>query len=82
MKTPLRIWATVVATLFFVSTASQRAAAWGDEGHEVVALVAQTYLTPAVRKKVDALLAADSDPLTAHTMASEATWADKLREAK
>jgi hypothetical protein len=80
MKVPIRIWATVVATLVFVATATQRAAAWGDEGHEVVALIAQTYLTPAVRKKVDALLAADSDPLTAHTMPAAATWADKLRE--
>jgi hypothetical protein len=43
-------------------------------------LIAQPYLTPAVRKKVDALLAADSDSLTAHNMASAATWADRLRE--
>jgi hypothetical protein len=57
------------------------ALAWGDEGHEVVALVAQAFLDTDVRKKVTALLAADTDPLTAHDIASAATWADKVRDA-
>jgi hypothetical protein len=57
------------------------ALAWGDEGHEIVALVAQSFLDPDVRKRVTALLAADSDGLTAHDIASEATWADKYRDA-
>jgi hypothetical protein len=34
-----------------------------------------------VRRKVNALLAADMDPLTAHDIASEATWPDKLRDS-
>jgi hypothetical protein len=55
------------------------AMAWGDEGHEIVALIAQAHLDPAVLKKVSALLGADTDTLTAHNIASEATWADKLR---
>src|SRR5207245_327376 len=59
----------------------QPALAWGDEGHEVVGLVAQTYLTPEAGNKVNALIAADPDPLTAHEIASESTWADKLRDA-
>ena len=58
-----------------------RALAWGYEGHEVIALIARGYLTPTVRAKVDALLAADTDGLTAHDMASEATWADAFRSA-
>jgi hypothetical protein len=57
------------------------ALAWGDEGHEVVALVAQSFLDQDVRKKVTALLAADPDTLTAHDIATEATWADKYRDA-
>jgi hypothetical protein len=57
------------------------ALAWGDEGHEVVALVAQAFLEPDVRKRVNALLAADTDSLTAHDIASAATWADKFRDA-
>jgi S1/P1 Nuclease len=60
---------------------SRPALAWGDEGHKVVALVAQAYLEPAARKRVAALLAADTDTLTAHDIAAEATWADKYRDA-
>jgi hypothetical protein len=57
------------------------ALAWGDEGHRVVALVAQSFLDPDVRKRVTALLAADTDPLTPHDIANAATWADKFRDA-
>jgi hypothetical protein len=55
--------------------------AWGDEGHKVIALIAEHYLDPAVRSKVTTLLSADTDPLTAHDIASEATWADKYRDS-
>jgi hypothetical protein len=55
------------------------ASAWGFEGHQIVALIARAELTPAVRAKVDAILATDTDPLTEHDMASEATWADVYR---
>jgi len=57
------------------------ALAWGDEGHEVVALIAQSFLEPDVRRRVNALLAADTDSLTPHDIASAATWADKYRDA-
>lgn len=60
---------------------STPALAWGYEGHEVVADIARAELTLAVRAQVDALLAADMDNLTAHDMASEATWADAYRSA-
>jgi hypothetical protein len=59
----------------------QRASAWGDDGHKTVAVIAQHYLTPAAKKKVDAMLAADTDNLTRHDFASEATWADKYRDS-
>ncbi len=36
-------------------------AAWGDDGHKVVALIAQHYLTPAAKKQVDVILAADTE---------------------
>jgi S1/P1 Nuclease len=55
--------------------------AWGDDGHKVVALIAQSFLEPDVRKRVNALLAADTDDLTGHDIASAATWADKFRDA-
>jgi hypothetical protein len=71
-----------IALAFALNTLPARQAlAWGDQGHEVVALVAQSFLDPAVRKKVNALLAADTDPLTAHNIAAAATWADKLRDS-
>jgi len=73
---------TVLALAATLSFAQPRSAfAWGDEGHEVVALVAQSFLEPDVRKRVSALLAADTDSLTEHDIASEATWADKVRDA-
>ena len=53
--------------------------AWGYEGHEIVAEIARAYLTPDVRARVDAMLAADPDTLTGHDMASAATWADVYR---
>jgi hypothetical protein len=56
--------------------------AWGDEGHEVVGLIAEHYLQPAVKAKVLAILAADKTHLTANTQIDqEATWADKFRDS-
>ena len=57
------------------------ALAWGYAGHEIIADIARLRMTPAVRAKVDALLTADTDTLTAHDMAAEATWADAYRGA-
>lgn len=57
------------------------ARAWGDEGHEIVATVADALLRPDVRRDVLAMLALDEDPLTEHDIAEEATWADHLRDA-
>jgi len=69
----------VTATLNF---AQPRAAlAWGDDGHQVVALVAQSFLDSDVQKRVTALLAADTSNLTSHDIAASATWADKFRDA-
>ncbi|HEX2929488.1 MAG TPA: S1/P1 nuclease [Candidatus Binatia bacterium] len=55
--------------------------AWGDGGHEIIGVIAQSRLTPTVKKKVDALLAADKDNLTAPDFVSRATWADKYRDS-
>jgi hypothetical protein len=61
----------------FVSLAvPQHALAWGDSGHKTVALIAQQCLTPAVKRTVTGMLAADTDNLTKHDIASAATWAD------
>jgi hypothetical protein len=55
------------------------AAAWGDVGHKVTALIAYPRLNPKAKAAVDAILAADTDTLTAPDFASRATWADKWR---
>ena len=71
----------IVATALALPLAQPRPAlAWGDDGHKVVALVAQSFLTPDVRRRVRGLLAADTDNLTAHDIASAATWADVYRD--
>ena len=70
---------TIACSLLLLSRGY--AHAWGNEGHEIIATIARDQLTPGVRAKVDALLAADTDTLTAHDMASEATWADAYRGA-
>ena len=60
-------------------TWSTQALAWGQAGHAVTALIAERYLTPAAKAKLDALLASDTDPLTAPDFASRAAWADRYR---
>ncbi len=62
-------------------SAHRSAWAWGDEGHRIVATIAYARLTPAAKTQVDAMLADDSDPLTAPDFASRATWADKWRDS-
>jgi len=71
---------SVAIAAIFVLAAAGPAAAWGDLGHRVTALIAYRHLTQAVRNKVDALLASDGNGLTAPDFASRATWADKYRE--
>ena len=55
--------------------------AWGDEGHEVIGLIAEHYLEPTVRERVRLMLAGDDTLLTAVDIAHEATWADKYRDS-
>lgn len=76
LKRGLAVIAATAAMSFPVA-----ALAWGYEGHEVVAAIARGYLTPQVRLKVDQMLAADEDTLTAHDMLNEATWADSYRNS-
>ena len=58
--------------------------AWGPEGHRIVALVADRLLqtqSSAVQKKISNILSTDkSNDWTKTDIASEATWADALRE--
>jgi hypothetical protein len=75
---------TVAAACIVLLLPLRASLAWGLEGHRVVALVADRLLQqsdPAARAKVQALLATDKDNrLTKNDIASEATWADVLRD--
>jgi hypothetical protein len=75
--------AILAATLAVAAwlTTPTRALAWGDEGHAIVALIAEHYLVPSARAKVAALLASDTDDLTPHDIANEAVWADRYRDS-
>jgi S1/P1 Nuclease len=70
-----------VLSILLLTIASHRAYAWGDDGHKAIALIAQNYLEPAVKTRIDAMLKADPDNLTPHDLPSEATWADKYRDS-
>jgi len=61
--------------------AGRPARAWGDEGHEVIGLIADHYLDPQVRRRVQGMLAGDETELTPKDIAHEATWADKYRDS-
>jgi hypothetical protein len=55
------------------------ALAWGDEGHQIVGLIAEHYLDSDVKQQVDTLLAGDTTNLVPTDIADEAAWADKYR---
>jgi hypothetical protein len=80
------LWSVVVIGAAFAGLLLpvRASLAWGPEGHRVVALVADRVLQQGdagARAKVLALLASDKgDHLTKTDIASEATWADVLRE--
>jgi len=65
----------VCALLFCMTTPQCRA--WGREGHRIMALVAQQYLTPETKAQVAELLQADSKSI--ETLADIAPWADAYR---
>jgi hypothetical protein len=74
--------ACAVVTGSILCILSVPAFAWGDAGHRVIGLIADHYLQPGVRQKVEAMLAGDTSNLAASTSISdEATWADKFRDS-
>ena len=83
-----RVWKRSVALLMVglcslcgLFGLSAPAFGWGDDGHRIIAAVAEQQLTPAVRAKVRAMLAGDITGLTGPSLADHATWADKWRDS-
>lgn len=70
----IRALAILVAVLF----ACSRLHAWGGEGHQVVALIAEDRLTDAAKKQIHELLGNDADISDAEV----ANWADELRRTR
>lgn len=72
----------IVSLICVMTLWPPRAHAWGDEGHQIVALIAERYLDPGVKLRVQQLLATDVSGLVPDSsMASEATWADRYRDS-
>ena len=76
------------ALLLCLSMAAGAAHAWGDVGHQTVALIAYRHLTPAARERITALLRNDDMPFTMRdgqatntSFASQATWPDYYRDS-
>jgi len=63
----------ILAILLCLLMAPLQLVAWGAKGHQVVADVAYSRLSPQTRKNLKLLLAHD-------TLASIATWADEVRK--
>lgn len=59
----------------------QNAFAWSDPGHQIIAALAWSYMTPAAQAKAQSILAQDTDTLTQPDFVSRSVWADKYREA-
>ena len=61
---------------------------WGDEGHEVVALIANAYLSDVAKSRISELVTEDPQVFKMHdgrmtnsSLATQATWADYYKES-
>ncbi|MES2282530.1 MAG: S1/P1 nuclease [Pseudomonadota bacterium] len=70
--TELAVFAVIGALTFFLPS---QVLAWGAEGHQVIAEIAQAQLQPSTRQEVERLLALEPG----QTLASISTWADEHR---
>ena len=64
-----------LAVALVLAAAPKEARAWGTQGHQLVANLAQAQLSVGARREVDRLLATEPG----QTMASISTWADEHR---
>ena len=67
--------AAMTAAWLVLAVTPNPAQAWGNQGHQVVANLAQAQLSVAARREVDRLLATEPG----QSMASISTWADEHR---
>jgi hypothetical protein len=72
---------SIFAAVLIAGLLPRYAQAWGDQGHRIIALIADRYLDPTARTELGLILGGDTDSLTPHDIASESTWADKYRDS-
>ena len=79
---PTRLLRFRFVALFLVfALAPSAVLAWGGEGHQIIALIADQFLDAGVRAKVAGILSADTDDLAGHDIASASMWADRYRDS-
>lgn len=73
----------IAIALLTACAACGRCWAWGEDGHRVIALVADHYLTPATRQRIATTLAFDGGlaPAVPRDIASAGPWADRYRDS-
>ncbi|SIQ63102.1 hypothetical protein SAMN05421546_1614 [Solilutibacter tolerans] len=76
MNNPMTPLLPRLALLLFMAAISLPAAAWGPQGHRLVARLADAELSPAARREINRLLIGEADP----TLAGIANWADDIRD--
>jgi hypothetical protein len=81
MIRPRRLLAIALTAVGLIALMPRSGLAWGDEGHEIIAVVAEAFLYPGERNKVAAILTDDPDNVTAPGIARAATWADRFRDS-
>jgi hypothetical protein len=69
----VRVFAVVVAFTYLLSG---HAFAWGQEGHSIIAEIAQRRLTPQAAAVIEQLLG------KGHSLASISSWADDIRDQR
>jgi hypothetical protein len=69
-----RVATGVVLIAGLAVAAASRPAAWGPDGHRIVARIALAHLTPQARQQVDWVLAGDPQDFV-----EAANWADRVR---
>lgn len=73
----MRHTCSIVALTAVLSCQPVSAFAWDEAGHRIVAAIADHYLAPAARTKVQGILAADPDPTGPRDLAAAAVWESK-----
>jgi len=71
----------IACPVLLASLMPQTANAFPEHGQRIIGLIAEHFLSPETRTKVNAILAGDTDPLAPHDIAGAATRASLYMES-